>query len=98
VDRVLTLDDFRPRLNETFHLQTDAAPMDLALSEAVPVGSQPLEGERTQAFSLLFTGPSEPLLAQQIYRMAHPEMGEIDIFLVPVGSDSEGVQYEAVFA
>ncbi len=53
---------------------------------------------RAQPFSLIFTGPRSPLLVQRTYRLAHPELGELEIFLVPIGYDENGgLRYEAVF-
>lgn len=51
-----------------------------------------------QPFSLLFKGPSSPVLPQSIYEMvregdSHP----LDVFLVPVSVDASGACYEAVF-
>ena len=50
-----------------------------------------------QPFVLRFTGPASPVLAQQIQRLSHAEMGELEFFLGPVVSDAPGVTYEAVF-
>jgi hypothetical protein len=97
MDRELMLDDFRPRLNETFRLEAGASHLDVELTEAEAAG-EPRPGlPREQAFSLVFTGPPEPVLPQALYRLEHPEMGRLDIFLVPIGAGPEGVQYEAVF-
>jgi len=49
------------------------------------------------AFSLLFSGPLEPALAQQTYAMETADAARIDIFIVPVGRSADGMQYEAVF-
>ena len=54
-------------------------------------------GHRRQPFVLRFTGPASPVLAQQIQRLSHAEMGELEFFLGPVVSDPPGVTYEAVF-
>ena len=36
------------------------------------------------AFSLLFRGPREQEFRQANYRLAHPDAGEVDLFLVPI--------------
>jgi len=48
-------------------------------------------------FSLIFIGASDLILPQMIYRLRHDEMGEVSIFLVPIGKDQRGVSYQAVF-
>jgi hypothetical protein len=53
---------------------------------------------RAEPFSLIFIGPRSPQLPQRTYRLKHGVLGELEIFLVPVGYDTEGgVLYEAVF-
>jgi len=50
-----------------------------------------------ETFSLLFRGPQTPFVPQGIRRLKHSKLGELDIFLVPVGKEKDGFQYEAVF-
>ena len=52
---------------------------------------------RQEQFSLMFRGSGERILPQQIYSMKHEAIGDLDLFLVPVGRDERGVTYEAVF-
>lgn len=54
-------------------------------------------GPRKQPFSLYFRGPRQPVLPQQIYLLEHDRMGTLEIFLVPIGPDGQGMGYEAVF-
>ncbi len=53
--------------------------------------------EHSEAFSLLFHGPSDPFLPQRTRTLKHPVLGDFEIFLVPVAQDKDGFQYEAVF-
>jgi hypothetical protein len=53
---------------------------------------------RREPFSLLFKGPREYLLSQQIHQMrvaAAPE--PLEIFIVPVGQEQDGFLYQAIF-
>ena len=54
-----------------------------------PGGPGP-EGQDRMQFSLLFRGPSEPLLPQGTYVVTHDAIGEQHLFLVPIGRDAEG--------
>ncbi len=91
----LTRASFEPHLNTTFRLVHDGPEtFDLALIEVVdktPVG---FPGEQ---FSILFKGPSEPMLLQQTCTLEHPEMGQLRLFLVPVDQRKDGYRYEAFF-
>ncbi len=98
----LIREDFAARLNETFRLDlgTDfpgLEALELALIKADPIETGQDIGDRRAPFSLVFRGPMEPLLNQSIYKLDNEAMGHLEIFLVPIGPDSEGQRYEAVF-
>jgi hypothetical protein len=96
-----TVGTFAPRIGETFQLRLDASTvLETRLAEAQELGAGShgaRPGSRTP-FSLVFRGPARPVLPQQIYRMEHEEIGNFDLFLVPIGPDAEGMRYEAVFS
>ena len=52
---------------------------------------------RSEPFSLLFRAPADYPLAQGLRSLRHERLGTLNIFLVPVGADTEGVSLEAVF-
>jgi hypothetical protein len=70
-------------------------PLELRLTNVVLLGE--CTGKR-RPFSLRFRGPRIPTLAQATYRLVHAEMGELEIFLVPIASDWDATTYEAVFS
>lgn len=98
----LTLANFKARLNETFliHLEELDAPLTAELIEVVPLGSNIEQQEQElgrRSFSLVFRGPPEPLLIQQLYELENESMGKLALFLVPIGPDQTGMKYEAIF-
>jgi hypothetical protein len=50
-----------------------------------------------QPFSLTFKGRCRDVPAQGLYQLEHPTIGELGIFLVPVGMEGEEYLFEAVF-
>lgn len=64
---------------------------ELELVEAVQK-----ETDATEGFALLFQGPSEIFLHQQIHRFTHDKIGDFELFIVPVGKNEAGYQYEAI--
>ena len=42
-------------------------------------------------------GPRAARLDQRIYTVTHPTLGAMELFLVSLGVDAEGMRYEAVF-
>ena len=90
--------EFAKNVNTKFRLVVDAPqPIDLTLVSVTPRKIEPHEQAGMERFSAVFTGPREIFLPQQTYRLSHPDMGEFDIFLVAIGQEPEGFQYEAVY-
>jgi len=52
---------------------------------------------KTETFSLVFRGPSQPALRQNIYTLEHDQLSRFDLFLVPIGRTADDCEYEAVF-
>jgi hypothetical protein len=94
----LTCEHFTPHLDTTFVIRADER-VEVRLVEATEAG-RPFQVGARMPFSLIFAGPLEPVLPQRIYSFAHPAMGELGIFIVPIGPDEKGtkMRYEAVFA
>ncbi|MDH3282287.1 MAG: hypothetical protein OEQ18_14315 [Gammaproteobacteria bacterium] len=90
---------FEPHLHTTFRIcPTDGDALRLELIEVKGLGGDAAPAATRAPFSILFLGPAEPLLAQRIYRIEHPELAPMELFLVPVGPGDGGMNYEAVFS
>ena len=90
---------FEPHVGTAF-LVLDASDdvRELQLSEIRRHAPQP-RGPRLEPFSAEFHGPGSPVLEQRIYRLRHDVLGELTIFLVPLGPSRAGaMRYEAVFS
>jgi hypothetical protein len=94
----LTHDRFAACVDQPFHVDPGhREPMELALVEVVTRGGFDPQKDRRQPFSVVFRGPNEPVLPQRIYTLQNETLGSLDLFLVPIGPDDEGMRYEAVF-
>ena len=82
---------FAEHLKSGFRLHHGAATTELELVE-VSDGST----RRQVSFSLVFRGPHQPLLPQQIYAFEHDRLGRFDLFIVPIRRDVHGLYYEAI--
>ncbi len=69
----------------------------LEVTQGPPLGRGSGGGGQYESFSLLFQGPGTRLLSQTTYRFAHEQVGEFDLFIVPIAKAQEGYHYEAVF-
>jgi hypothetical protein len=95
----ITVEFFKPLVNKPFSLEWGGEQPEqvelVTLTEAparhgVPGGRVP--------FSLIFrAGSREFYVPQGIYPLVQSQAGRIDLFLVPIGPDAAGMQFQAVF-
>jgi len=90
----LTADDFEPCSGESFQLATPKGALDLKLTEVRRLGPALREGG---AFSLTFQSAPGPFMPQATYPIAHPQLGTLEMFVVPIGPKDGGNQYEVIF-
>ncbi|MDY7092534.1 MAG: hypothetical protein SX243_06115 [Acidobacteriota bacterium] len=93
----LTIQNFQDHVNEEVKVLAGAQTYDFEVVEASEMATASLGESARGPFSVIFRGPQEPILPQAIYRVTHKDLGDLDLFLVPLGPDREGVRYEAVF-
>jgi hypothetical protein len=84
---------FAECLHTNFEVCAAGGPVPLELAEVNQGNFSP----RVENFSLIFRGPMSPFFPQGMYRLNHQKLGEIDIFLVPMGPNRAAMEYEAVF-
>lgn len=92
----ITKEMFRESLNTRFGLRADEAsePVELELVELTEGVSSP----KHEQYSLLFRGPQSPYFPQKIYRLEHDKLGTLELFLVPIGQNTDGFNYEAIIS
>jgi hypothetical protein len=88
-------EQFAACLNQEFEIAFTDGALPVKLSEARPLGVRP-ESSR-EPFALTFVVDRPLRLPQGIYKMRHPNLGEMEIFLVQVAADQSGSTFEAVF-
>jgi hypothetical protein len=91
--RVLTPDDFSGKTGASYEVAVDGGSVPLVLKEFQPLPSAGREGG---SFRLVFVGPAEPVLPQAIYPFRSDDE-VVDIFIVPIGREQGGTEYEAIF-
>jgi hypothetical protein len=94
----LTEEEFSKHVNTKFRVGVDEdTSVELELTEVKGYLSQQREQTGMERFSLYFNGPAEPFLPQKLYPFAHDQMGEFEIFIVPIAQNEQGFRYESVF-
>lgn len=94
MSEVLKKSHFDPYLNEKFQVNTDAH----GLLEVELVEITEKNTDLTECFSILFRGPRDKFFDQKLYQVNHAQMGEFNLFLVPVlTGKQDAIYYEAIF-
>src|SRR5262245_31274225 len=96
---LLTEEEFSKHVNTKYCFQAgeSVGPVELELTEVRSYPSRDHEQSGMERFSAFFHGPADSFLEQKVYSVEHEEMGQFDLFLVPVAKDATGFSYEAVF-
>jgi hypothetical protein len=94
---------FKPHVGDTFEVAPqEGEPFSAVLSscEETTYGSPEEWRETTQRvpFSLVFVGPAERAVNQQICAFRHAQLGQFELFIVPLGPAEQGMRYEAVIS
>jgi hypothetical protein len=91
----LTMDALSAQLHTRFRIGVE--PEKIVELELVEVEAHGDVAGQTERFSALFRGGIDFILSQGTYRMEQEQFGSVDIFIVPLRRDGEGIYYEAVF-
>jgi hypothetical protein len=95
----LTHADFVAHLNEDYSLHLPQKPLSATLISAQQLPSRgAAQAGRREPFSLIFRVTGASYLPQQIYALEHERLGRLDIFLVPIARDEQGLRMEAIFS
>ncbi len=90
---------FDPLRGQTFRLSYGTSEsLDLELIEANALGAATKARADRDPFSLVFRHNGERRnLPQGTYPLEHAGLGHLEVFLVPIGPDGQGMRYEAIF-
>ena len=90
----LTHEEFSKNANTKFQVQIgEDTHVELELTEISEIKLHPQQEE----FTIVFRGPLDGFLGQGARNFTHNEMGQFELFIVPIRKDAQGFYYEAVF-
>ena len=90
----LTHEEFSKHENTKFQAEVDEnTHVDLDLIAVSELKLYP----RQEEFTLEFRGPLEMFLGQGVRNFSHDQMGQFELFIVPIKQDGQGFYYEAIF-
>lgn len=94
----LTIDSFRPLIGSEFDLQlADGKHVALMLRRVDSLTEKGMKARKREPFSIVFSGPPDAFLPQQTLPLSHARLGNLAIFVVPIGRMENGFEYEAIF-
>ena len=94
MDDSLTYEALTQNLNTKFHVAADEArPLDLELAEI----SDLKQVKNQEEFAVVFRGPLDRFLDQGTRSFDHEQLGQFELFIVPIKQDDRGYYYEAIF-
>ena len=90
----LTHEEFSKNANTKFQVEAgENTHVDLDLISISELKLYPQQEE----FTIVFRGPLDGFLGQGARNFTHDQMGQFELFIVPVRQDAQGFYYEAVF-
>jgi hypothetical protein len=90
----LTHEEFAKNANTKFHVKLDEnTRVELELTEISELKLHPHQEE----FAVVFRGPLDMYLGQGVGSFTHDQMGQFELFVVPIRQDEQGIYYQAVF-
>ena len=94
-----TVNDFSSLVGQRFGLRTEDGVSSYAtLIEASSPKTRQALRFRREHFSIVFDIPGNVELVQGSYRVSHPQIGTMDLFMVPVDLPAVHNRLEAIFA
>jgi len=92
----LTRDLFSDKVGQIWAIDEAGAPaIELTLTEVEALRNYAKLAR--EPFSLIFTTRGDFVLPQRMYTLRHADLGQMPIFLVPVGREGDVTSYQAVF-
>ena len=90
---ILAKSEFEELVDQTFKVTSGDLSTELKLAQVQTPSHIP---KGFESYTLVFTGPKEPMLEQAIYRFENDNFEAADLFIVPVAGDDDGYDYELV--
>ena len=89
----VSLAEFQHALHTKFGVQLPEGRAEFMLAE-IEVQDAPRGQER---FSLILKGSESRFLPQGTYMLEHEQLGELPLFMVPIGKEQDTILYQIVF-
>ncbi len=94
----ISRNDFTTLEGRNLVLETRGMKLDATLTEVGSLGcNRPTETGGRESFRFVLRVGNTVPASQGCYTLHHPQLGPIEVFLVPIARTADGLQLEAVF-
>ena len=91
----ITHKSFESIIGESVDIEAGEAAFQAEIEDVSLLHRQP--GQERQPFSVVLQARDGINHGQQMYQLNHPDLGDLSLFLVPLGPGEGGMRYEAIF-
>ena len=91
----ITHQTFEALLGESVELKSEDAGFRATVKSVRLLQQNP--GHGRQPFSVELETPDAENRGQRMYQLSHPDLGDLSLFMVPMGPGEQGMVYEIVF-
>lgn len=91
----ITHESFESIVGDSVDLRTGDSDFQAVVKSVSLLHASPSQGR--QPFSVVLQSKDTENHGQRTYRLSHPDLGDHELFLVPIGEGDEGVRYEMIF-
>ena len=89
--------EFEAHADEAFNISFNGSDALECRIDEIKVSSTPMVGQQEKQFSVIFAHPKPEVYNQGVYKICNQNLGEFELFLVPIFGDAQSVHYEAIF-
>jgi hypothetical protein len=91
----LRKEDFEPLVGQNVKVTAGSLSAELEVAEATALKSP--SPRATPPFRVILRSREGWRAPQGMFRIAHPTLGDLELFAVPIGPDGQGLCYEILF-
>ena len=91
----ITHESFESLIGQSLHLKVGDVSFRAEVESVNLLRQNPGQGRRP--FSVMLQADDHGNHGQQMYLLSHPELGDLKLFMVPLGPGEKGMRYEIVF-
>ena len=91
----LRREDFEPYIGQRMDVRVGEEIIALEVGSVAPIANP--SPRKHPPFALILLARERYMPNQGVFHLAHPKLGEIELFMVPIGPKDGAMRYEVIF-